>query len=172
MNYLGFQASSGVHHSVEEFISTEIERDLGDSGTWVVLTITWSTVWHLSWDDWTSLAPGPNCWWVSVIQQSVASSSLRGLALGIGLHLLSRLWRLVLYQRENFVVVHTYYLLSIILAICWAFQIGISIVAGSSILWIKNIWDVLACISYCIWLRYVPWLSLSVICCIHTYNYI
>jgi hypothetical protein len=30
----------GVHHSVEEFISIEIERDLGDLGTWVVLTTT------------------------------------------------------------------------------------------------------------------------------------
>jgi hypothetical protein len=30
-NYLGFQSSSGVHHSVGDFRSTEIERDLGDS---------------------------------------------------------------------------------------------------------------------------------------------
>jgi hypothetical protein len=60
-NYLGFQSSSGVHHSVEEFRSTEVERDLGDLGTWVVLTITRSIVWHLSGGDWTSLAPGPNC---------------------------------------------------------------------------------------------------------------
>jgi hypothetical protein len=30
----------------------------------------------------------------------------------------------------------------------------------------------LACLSYCIWLRYVPWLSLLVICCIHTYKHI
>jgi hypothetical protein len=116
-NLLGFQSSSGAHHSVEisdlqklrgileirapglflpssdlyswrfsehletsfiraeparvsviqwgtpfsgDFRSTEIERDLGDSGTWVVLTITRSTVWHLSGGDWTSLAPGPN----------------------------------------------------------------------------------------------------------------
>jgi hypothetical protein len=40
----GFQSSSGAHHSVEEFRSTEVERDLGDSGTWVVLTITRSTL--------------------------------------------------------------------------------------------------------------------------------
>ena len=60
-NYLGFQSSSGAHHSVGDFRSTEIERDLGDSGTWVVLTITRSTVWHLSGGDWTSLALGPNC---------------------------------------------------------------------------------------------------------------
>ena len=58
---------------------------------------------------------------------------MRGLALGIGLHLLSSLWRLILYCWEHFVAAHTFYLLSIILAICWAFQIGISIVAGSSI---------------------------------------
>jgi hypothetical protein len=45
---LGFQSSSGAHHSVEEFRSTGFERDLGDSGTWVVLAITRSTVWHLS----------------------------------------------------------------------------------------------------------------------------
>ena len=38
-NYPGLQSSSGVHHSVGDFRSTEIERDLGDSGTWVVLTI-------------------------------------------------------------------------------------------------------------------------------------
>jgi hypothetical protein len=60
-NYLGLRSSSGAHHSVEEFKSTEVERDLGDSGTWVVLTITRSTIWHLSGGDWTSLAPGPNC---------------------------------------------------------------------------------------------------------------
>jgi hypothetical protein len=77
-NYLGLQSSSGAHHSVEEFRSTEIERDLGDSGTWVVLTITQSTIWHLSGGDWTSLAPGPNCWGASVIQQSMASSSSEG----------------------------------------------------------------------------------------------
>jgi hypothetical protein len=48
LNYLGFQASSGAHHSVVEFRSIGFERDLGDSGTWVVLTITRSVVWHLS----------------------------------------------------------------------------------------------------------------------------
>jgi hypothetical protein len=60
-NYLGLQSSSGAHHSVEEFRSTEVERDFGDLGTWVVLTITQSIVWHLSGGDWTSLAPEPNC---------------------------------------------------------------------------------------------------------------
>jgi hypothetical protein len=44
--------------------------------------------------------------------------AVRGLALGIGLHLLSSLWRLILYCREHFVAAHTCYLLSIILAIC------------------------------------------------------
>ena len=34
------RSSSGAYHLVGDFISTEIERDLGDSGTWVVLTIT------------------------------------------------------------------------------------------------------------------------------------
>ena len=47
LNYLGFQSSSGVHHSVGDFRSTEIERDLGDSVTWVVLTITRSISWHI-----------------------------------------------------------------------------------------------------------------------------
>ena len=47
-NYLGSQSSSGVHHSVGDFRSTEIERDLGDSVTWVVLTITRSISWHIS----------------------------------------------------------------------------------------------------------------------------
>jgi hypothetical protein len=61
LNYLGLQPSSGAYHLVGDFRSTTIERDLGDSGTWVVLTITRSTVWHLSRGDWTSLAPGPNC---------------------------------------------------------------------------------------------------------------
>jgi hypothetical protein len=60
-NYLGLQLSSGAHHSVEEYRSTGFESGFGDSGTWVVLTITRSTVWHLSGGDWTSLAPGPNC---------------------------------------------------------------------------------------------------------------
>jgi hypothetical protein len=46
-NYLGFQSSSGVHHSVGDLRSTEIERDLGDSVTWVVLTITRSISWHI-----------------------------------------------------------------------------------------------------------------------------
>ena len=45
---LGFQSSSGVHHSVEEFRSIGFEGDLGDLGTWVVLAITGSTVWHIS----------------------------------------------------------------------------------------------------------------------------
>jgi hypothetical protein len=31
-----------------KFRSTEIERDLGDSGTWVILTITRSINWHIS----------------------------------------------------------------------------------------------------------------------------
>jgi hypothetical protein len=44
--------------------------------------------------------------------------AVRGLALGIGLHLLSSVWRLILYCREHFVAAHTCYLLSIILAIC------------------------------------------------------
>jgi hypothetical protein len=60
-NYLGLQSSSGAYHLVGDLRSIEIERDLGDSGTWVVLTITQSTVFHLSGGDWTSLAPGPNC---------------------------------------------------------------------------------------------------------------
>jgi hypothetical protein len=60
-NYLGLQSSSGAYHSMGDFRSTEIERDIGDSGTWVVLTITRSIDWHLSGGDWTSLAPGPNC---------------------------------------------------------------------------------------------------------------
>jgi len=47
MIYLGFQSSSGVHHSVGDFRSIEIERDLGDSVTWVVLTITRSINWHI-----------------------------------------------------------------------------------------------------------------------------
>jgi hypothetical protein len=47
-NYLGLQSSSGAHHSVGDFRSIEIERDLGDSGTWVVLTITQSISWHIS----------------------------------------------------------------------------------------------------------------------------
>jgi hypothetical protein len=42
--YLGFQASRGVHHLVEGFRSTGCERDLGNSKTWVVLTITRSIV--------------------------------------------------------------------------------------------------------------------------------
>jgi hypothetical protein len=41
------QSSSGAHHSVGDFRSTEIERDLGDSVTWVVLTITRSISWHI-----------------------------------------------------------------------------------------------------------------------------
>jgi hypothetical protein len=45
-NYLGFQSSSGERHSVGDFKSTEIEGDLGDSVTWVVLTITRSISWH------------------------------------------------------------------------------------------------------------------------------
>ena len=45
---LGFPSSSGLHHSMEEFSSTGFERDLGDFGTWVVLAITRSTIWHLS----------------------------------------------------------------------------------------------------------------------------
>jgi hypothetical protein len=32
---------------VGDFRSTEIERDLGDSVTWVVLTITRSISWHI-----------------------------------------------------------------------------------------------------------------------------
>jgi hypothetical protein len=60
-NHLGLQPSSGAHHSMEEFRSTKVERDLADSGTWVVLAIAQSTIWHLSAGDWTSLAPGPNC---------------------------------------------------------------------------------------------------------------
>jgi hypothetical protein len=63
---------------VGDFRSTEIERDLGDSVTWFVLTITRSTIYHLSGGDWTYLAPRPNCWGASVIQQSVASSSSEG----------------------------------------------------------------------------------------------
>jgi hypothetical protein len=31
--------SGGAHHSVGAFRSIEIERELGDSGTWVILTI-------------------------------------------------------------------------------------------------------------------------------------
>jgi hypothetical protein len=61
MNYLGLKSSSGAYHLVRDFRSIEIERDLADSGTWVVLTITPSTLWNLSGGDWTSLAPGPNC---------------------------------------------------------------------------------------------------------------
>ena len=61
MNYLGLQLSSGAYHLVGDFRSTKIERDLGDSGTWVVLAITRSAVFHLSRGDWTSLAPRPNC---------------------------------------------------------------------------------------------------------------
>jgi hypothetical protein len=59
-NYLGFHSSSGGHHSVGNFRSTEIERDLGDSVTWVVLTITRSISWHISSGDWTLLAAGPS----------------------------------------------------------------------------------------------------------------
>ena len=92
--------------------------------------------------------------------------SLAFISTCMDLHFLFSLWR------HYFVLVGAFcsssYLLSIFLAICWAFQIGIFIVAGFSILWIKKNWDVLACLSYCIWLRYVPWLSLSVICYIHT----
>jgi hypothetical protein len=33
LNYLGFQSSGGVHHSVGDFRSTEIERDIEDSVT-------------------------------------------------------------------------------------------------------------------------------------------
>jgi hypothetical protein len=39
-NYLGFQASRRVHHSMEEVRYTGLERDLGDSDTWVFLAIT------------------------------------------------------------------------------------------------------------------------------------
>jgi hypothetical protein len=46
-NYLVFQSPSGAHHSVGDFRSTEIERDLGDSFTWVVLTITRSISWNI-----------------------------------------------------------------------------------------------------------------------------
>jgi hypothetical protein len=41
-----------------KFRSTEIERDLGDSGTWFILTITRSINWHISWGDWTLLVAG------------------------------------------------------------------------------------------------------------------
>jgi hypothetical protein len=60
-SYLGFQASRGAHHSVEEFRSTGFERDFGDLGTWVVLTVARSISWHISWGDWTLLAAGLNC---------------------------------------------------------------------------------------------------------------
>jgi hypothetical protein len=59
-NYIGFQSSSGAHHSVGDFRSTEIERDLGDSVTWVVLTITRSISWHIYYGDWTLLVVGPS----------------------------------------------------------------------------------------------------------------
>jgi hypothetical protein len=45
--YLGFQASRGAHHSWRRFRSIGFEGDLGDSGTWVVLAITQSIVWHI-----------------------------------------------------------------------------------------------------------------------------
>jgi hypothetical protein len=50
-NYLGFQASRGAHHSLEESQIHEFERDLGDLSTWVVLAFTRSTVWHIYWSD-------------------------------------------------------------------------------------------------------------------------
>jgi hypothetical protein len=59
-NYLGLQSSSGAHHSVGDFRSIEIERDLGDSSTWVVLTITRAINWHISYGDWTLLETGPS----------------------------------------------------------------------------------------------------------------
>jgi len=42
------------------FKSIGFERDLGDLSTWVVLSITRSTVWHICRSDWASLAIGPN----------------------------------------------------------------------------------------------------------------
>ena len=59
-NYLGLHSSSGAHHSVGDFRSTKIERDLGDLDTWVVLTVARSISWHISWGDWTLLVEGPN----------------------------------------------------------------------------------------------------------------
>ena len=88
----------------------------------------------------------------------------------IDLHFLFSLWRHYFVLAGAFC--RSSYLLSIFLVIYWAFHINIFIVAGFSILWIKKNWDVLACLSYCIWLRYVPWLSLSVIFCTHTYKHI
>jgi hypothetical protein len=43
-----------------KFISTKIERDFGDSGTWVILTITRSINWHIYYGDWTLLIAGPS----------------------------------------------------------------------------------------------------------------
>ena len=169
---LGFQSSKGAHHTFEEvhihrvwegswrfghlgcschhliYCLASFLRWLDIFGTRAELLRSFSVLVGRGIFQW-GLALGPD-------------------PLGIGLHLLSSLWRLILYCREHFVAAHTCYPLSIILAICWSFQIGISIVAGSSILWIKKICDVLACLSYCIWLRYVSWLSILVICCIHT----
>jgi hypothetical protein len=54
------QSSSGVHHLVEDFRSTGFESGFGDSGTWVVLTITRSIFGIFLEGDWTSLAAWPN----------------------------------------------------------------------------------------------------------------
>ena len=61
-NYLGFQSSSGAHHSMEEFKSIGFESGFGDLDTWVILTVARSISWHISWGDWTLLASGPNYW--------------------------------------------------------------------------------------------------------------
>jgi hypothetical protein len=60
LNYLGLQSSSGAHHSVEEFRSTEFESGFGDLDTWVILTVARSISWHISQGYWTLLVAGPN----------------------------------------------------------------------------------------------------------------
>ena len=164
-NYLGLHSSSGAHHSVEEFRSTGFESGFGDLDTWVVLTVARSISWHISWGDWTLLAARPNYWGLQHSSRawhlpawgfSILTAQIYCIQSSLYIQPLEACWSILL---EHFVVA----LLFIFLAICWAFQIDIFIVAGFSISWIKSY---LGCFGLSIILHMVEVCSMVVSSCL------
>jgi hypothetical protein len=109
-NYLGFQASRGAHHSLEESQIHEFERDLGDLSTWVVLAVTRSTIWHLYWSDLDIFGSRAELLRLFSVPAGRGIFQLGGLALHtaqisscIGLHCVFSLWRLIVSSLEHFV---------------------------------------------------------------------
>jgi hypothetical protein len=118
LNYLGLQSSSGAYHLVG---ISDLQRLRG------ILEIQAPRLFLPSLDLLFGIFIEVigHLWHQGRIVEELQLSSrawhlraMRGLALGIGLHLLSSLWRIILYCQEHFVAAHTCYPLSMILAIC------------------------------------------------------